>query len=187
MKTLYIFDFDDTLALTDSHVVVNDNLRLTSREFAKYRSAPGDKIDFSEFESVPEGSLIDSTVEDMVSAMESEGRENVFIVTARSSAPPVRRFLKKFGIQPPKIVPTSGSEGKARWLIRKLYQKQYGRVVVYEDCNKNIKMLEEVVDTFNEENNKNISYSSVCVLVEAKRKDNILRQIVKYILENSNA
>ena len=49
MKTLFIFDFDDTLALTNSHVIVNDSLRLSSRDFAKYRSKPEDKLDFSEF------------------------------------------------------------------------------------------------------------------------------------------
>jgi phosphoserine phosphatase len=63
---LYIFDFDDTLALTDSTVLVKKadgtEVELNSREFAKYREEPGDELDFSGFLSVPGGSLIQSTV-----------------------------------------------------------------------------------------------------------------------------
>ena len=169
MKTLYIFDFDDTLALTNSHVIVNDTLRLTSREFAKYRSSPTDRLDFSEFMDVDDGSLIESTVDAMEEAIISEGIENVFIVTARSAAGPVKRFLRKKGVTIPKIIATSGSENKARWLINKLMSSEYNRVMVYEDCRNNIRMLKDVVDEYNIETNKNIQYSSVCVMINESK------------------
>ena len=55
MSPLFIFDFDDTLAMTDSHVRLlrpdGTIERLDSREFAKYRYNPGDSLDFSEFKN----------------------------------------------------------------------------------------------------------------------------------------
>tara|TARA_Y100001970_G_scaffold293569_1_gene441256 strand:+ start:5311 stop:6744 length:1434 start_codon:yes stop_codon:yes gene_type:complete len=179
MKTLFIFDFDDTLALTDSHVIVNNSLRLNSREFAKYRASPKDNLDFSEFMDVSDGKLIQTTVSAMDQAIKQFGFENVYIVTARSEAPPVKRFLLKMGVEPPEIIATSGSENKARWLINKLMSEDYNRVVVYEDCRKNIEMLKDVVKTYNSEMSKNIYYSSVCVV---NLEENRIRTLIKKLI-----
>jgi phosphoglycolate phosphatase-like HAD superfamily hydrolase len=180
MKTLFIFDFDDTLALTNSHVIVNDSLRLSSRDFAKYRVKPADKLNFSEFMDIKGGKLIQSTVDAMQLAIDQHGYENVYIVTARSVAPPVKRFLSKMNIETPKIIATGGSEGKARWLIQRLMLDNYQSVVVYEDCKKNIEMLNQVVDTYNGETGNNVDYSSVCVLV---LDENIMRFTKKQLRE----
>ena len=68
MSSLYIFDFDDTLANTNSHVrVIRKNGavdRLDSRQFASYRPIPGDELDFTEFTEAS-GTLIDDTVEEL--------------------------------------------------------------------------------------------------------------------------
>ena len=97
---LYIFDFDDTLAHTDSHVRVvgadGTVVRLNSREFAKYRSSPGEVLDFSEFNQA-EGTLISDTAAAMQDAILSVGIENVYIVTARAEAEPVYQFLSTLG------------------------------------------------------------------------------------------
>jgi hypothetical protein len=186
MKTLFIFDFDDTLALTNSHVVINDKLRLNSREFAKYRAKPDDILDFSEFEDVKSGSLIQSSIDAMESAITDHGFENVFIVTARAIAPPVKRFLESMNVTVPKIIATSGSANKARWLVRTLYMKEYDKVMVYEDCKKNIKMLNEVVEQFNIENDRSIEYSSVCVVIRENQNMYIskpkLREVIRKII-----
>lgn len=170
MKTLFIFDFDDTLALTRSHVTVTspgqDPRRLSSKEFAKYEFNPDDDLDFSEFMTVKKGaSLIDSTVEDMQKAMQSQGRENVYIVTARSIAAPVEEFLRNLGIDYPEVVATTGSANKAKWLTRKLFENDYQKVVVYEDCKNNIQMLKDVVAFYNNQSGENILYDSVCVVI----------------------
>ena len=144
---LYIFDFDDTLAHTNSHVRVissdGTTVRLNSREFAKYRTSPGDALDFSEFNRA-EGNLINDTVLAMESAIRDVGIENVYIVTARSEAGPVEQFLSSMGVSTPPIVATSGSAGKATWLSRVLMQGNYSTVMVYEDCRKNITMLKDL-------------------------------------------
>ena len=169
-SALFIFDFDDTLAMTDSHVQVIDRYgritRLDSREFAAYRQLPGDTLDFSEFDRAS-GTLIENTVEAMQDAISSHGIDNVYIVTARSIGTPVVAFLESFGLVSPNVVATSGSEGKARWLARTLASKKYTSVFVYEDCRKNITMLRDIVDAYNETIStptSTVNYKGICVL-----------------------
>lgn len=156
---LYIFDFDDTLAITDSRVIVvrnGEEIRMTSREFAEFPvDLSTDQIDFGDFNRV-EGTLIKDTVTEMERAKQ-QGND-VFIVTARAIAPPVEAFLQaELGWSPP-VVATSGSEGKGPWLEKQLRKEQYIRVVVYEDCKKNIRSLKQVVESHG------IVYSAMCIL-----------------------
>ena len=87
MSSLYIFDFDDTIANTNSHVrVIKKNGavdRLDSRQFASYRTEPGDELDFTEFTEAS-GTLIDDTVDELENAITEHGVGNVYIVTALS-------------------------------------------------------------------------------------------------------
>ena len=156
---LYIFDFDDTLAITDSRVKVIRNgkeILMTSREFAYFPFNPStDQLDFDDF-SRAEGTLIKDTVAEMENAMK-QGHD-VFIVTARALAGPVEQFLKKeLGSHPP-VIATSGSEGKNPWLEKQLRQETYMRVVVYEDCKKNIRALKGVAEA------AGVPYSAMCIL-----------------------
>ena len=80
---LYIFDFDDTLALTDSKVRVVRNgkdIFMSSRDFAHFQVKDTDTIDFSDF-SRANGTLIKDTADKMLKMM-NEGQD-VYIVTAR--------------------------------------------------------------------------------------------------------
>lgn len=188
MSTLYIFDFDDTLAMTDSHVRVIRSSgqvdRLDSREFAKYRYSPGDELDFSEFTRAS-GTLIDNTVVEMQGAIDRYGIENVFIVTARAEGQPVSEFLQSFPIRVPEVVATAGSAGKAPWLSRKLLMYDYDQVIVYEDCRKNIKMLKDVVEAFNEEMSADVKYSAVCILPDGGQEliESKVRKLIReYII-----
>ena len=173
--------------MTDSHVRVTRSNgvtdRLDSREFAKYRYTPGDILDFSEFTRAA-GTLIDNTVAEMQTAIQKYGIENVFIVTARAEASPVSEFLKTFPIRVPQVIATAGSAGKAPWLSRKLLLKNYDQVVVYEDCRKNIKMLKDVVEAFNEEMNTEVAYSAVCIMPDGGQQivEARLRKIVRKII-----
>ena len=184
MNTLYIFDFDDTLAMTNSQVriIKSDGTvqRLNSRKFAAYRQKPGDQVDFSEFTRA-DGVLIDDTVSEMQNAISQHGINNVFIVTARSEANPVKQFLKSMNIQVPDVIATAGSEGKSDWLYNKLVDNKYTSVKVYEDCKKNINMLKSTVEDFNRETGASISYSAVCILPSGDRQliERYVRQLLK--------
>lgn len=184
MNPLYIFDFDDTLAMTDSHVRViraDGNVdRLDSREFAAYRPEPGDRLDFTEFNRA-EGDLIQDTIDSMEDAISQHGIANVYIVTARATGAPVSEFLSSMNISSPEVVATAGSRGKATWLTRQLEGENYDTVFVYEDCRKNITMLKDIVEAYNEELNKNIEYRAVCILPSGQQEiiENLLRKYIK--------
>ena len=64
MKKAFVFDFDDTLAFTDAHVLVRRERgreyewhRLTPAEFNRYELQDGERFDFSEFNN-PEYILV---------------------------------------------------------------------------------------------------------------------------------
>ena len=162
---LYIFDFDDTLAITDSRVRVirnGEDIWMTSREFAHFpTNQETDEIDFGDFHRA-KGTLIKDTVEIMEQAI-LDGAD-VFIVTARAIGAPVENFLEaELGSSPP-VVATAGSEGKKPWLMNQLASQEYSRVVVFEDCEKNIRSLKDAVEEFNSINQKNVAYSAMCIL-----------------------
>ena len=164
---LFIFDFDDTLAITDSRVKVimkssGEEILMTSREFAYY---PFDMntmdVDFDDFHRA-EGTLIKATIEIMQQAI-LDGAD-VFIVTARAVAPPVEQFLtKELGSSPP-VIATAGSAGKSPWLVNQLTQDEYERVVVFEDCEKNIRSLKDAVHQYNSDTGSSVQYSAMCIL-----------------------
>ena len=161
---LYIFDFDDTLALTDSRVRVvrgGKDMFMSSRDFAHFQVRSTDTIDFSEF-SKANGTLIKDTANKMLEMMKQG--EDVFIVTARSVAEPVEDWLNGEIGQCPPVIATSGSEGKIPWLENQLTKQQYDKVVVYEDCRKNIRNLKDVIEQFNSQNGTSIVYNAMCIL-----------------------
>lgn len=173
---LYIFDFDDTLAITDSRVKVirnGEEILMTSREFAHFPFNPAtDALDFGDFARA-EGTLIKATVEEMRNAMDDGAA--VFIVTARAVAGPVEQFLKlELGNHPP-VIATAGSEGKSPWLADKLSTGQYTRVVVYEDCEKNIRSLKDIAEEFG------IQYSAMCIMPNQQ----LIQKEARWRLEDS--
>ena len=161
---LFIFDFDDTLAITDSRVrVVRDgqDIWMTSREFADFPVTSSDTIDFGDFSRVS-GTLIKDTVDLMQQAI-IDGAD-VHIVTARGIAEPVKKFLEDHLGNAPPISATAGSAGKVPWLEQKLMSGNYDKVVVYEDCEKNIRALKTTVENFNDTNDADVQYSAMCIL-----------------------
>ena len=164
---LFIFDFDDTLAITDSRVKIimkdsGEEHMMTSRDFAHYPFDPATMdVDFGDFMRA-EGTLIKATIEIMQQAI-MDGAD-VHIVTARAIAPPVEEFLEReIGMSPP-VVATAGSAGKMPWLMNRLQSGDYDKVVVFEDCEKNIRSLKQTVQEYNSQANASVEYSAMCIL-----------------------
>ena len=88
----------------------------------------------------------------------------------------------------PEVVATAGSAGKGPWLIRKLLVSDYSQVIVYEDCRKNIKMLKDTVEAYNEELGEelgqNVQYSAVCILPDGSQEliESKIRNLIRGIL-----
>jgi hypothetical protein len=188
---LYIYDFDDTLALSDSRVEVRrkgGQLKiLNSREFAKYVHEPGDEVDFSQFTRA-QGEVIWNVARDF-RRNHKDPNKDVFIVTARQHAQPVKEFLERVlqlsGIV---VIATSGSAGKVPWLEYQLDLKPYTDVYIYEDCMANLEALSDVIEQYNFELPRTvppIRSHLYCVLEDKAvvTLENVRRMIRKMILE----
>jgi len=130
VKKARVFDFDDTVARTNSKVFATkggEKKILTAEEFAKNGKDlvdAGWKMDFSDFNKVVDGKK--GPLFDLMKKMkEAEGDRDMFILTARAaeSAPAIHEFLKQMGIDIPleNIVGLGNSTGeaKAQWLVGK--------------------------------------------------------------------
>lgn len=152
MKTLVIFDFDDTLFESESQVIVKSPMRgiryLSSGEYASYRPEEEDQLDFSQFEDYPAGpSPIIKTVDRMRRAVARYGLENVIILTARGKSQPVYEVLKNFNL--PQVfvaaLGSSNSVSKADYAIKTIEEEGYQKVVVFEDNIGNINAIKAAV------------------------------------------
>lgn len=149
---LRIFDFDDTLARTDSKIVLlkNDGSRLeqTPGEWAVYKPQPGDEFDYSQFR----GPLINPKeikeytriLRGMI-GVTSPGRKNV-ILTARDSQARqgILDFLRDINVDASKLeLITLGSSDpmdKARYIEGKIGEG-FDDVMFFDDSEKNIKAV----------------------------------------------
>lgn len=153
MKTLHIFDFDDTLVQSDSKVVITDSLgrerSLTSEEYASYVKQPGDVEDFSDFDRYPKNpTLIEPVFSELLAAISLDGIKNTIILTARSSPGPVRAFLASRDIKGIHVeaVGSSNPIDKALYIIDLLKKDpEIKEVRVFEDNVRNIRTIQRLV------------------------------------------
>ena len=96
---LSIFDFDDTLFITDSMVRIKKKSGktklLNSSQFAKYKPKDGDEFDFSDFDRIT-GSFVEWTKERFDLSLENE-RSKTVIITARSKTDNIKKLLQSKG------------------------------------------------------------------------------------------
>ena len=165
-KGISVWDFDDTLAKTNSKVRYTDAngkpQKLTPAEFAEKGDAlmdQGIEFDFSEFSKVVQGKkgpLFDVAVK----RNEKFGNKNVFILTARpqNSAHAIHEFLKGIGldirIENITGLQDSSPQAKASWVQGKVtegYNDFYfaddhiGNVSAVKDVLKDVDVKSDVV------------------------------------------
>ena len=152
MKTLFIFDFDDTLIDSEAEVRViqpdGTKLTMSSEEYAKYKSSDKDVFDFSDFDAYPKhATVIEPVFSELRAAMALAGTENVVILTARSNPEPVNLFLENSNIKGIQVVTVGSSDPmrKANFVLSKVKSDDYDEVVLYEDNVKNIRTIRKVL------------------------------------------
>tara|TARA_B100000287_G_C20386161_1_gene683601 strand:- start:62 stop:604 length:543 start_codon:yes stop_codon:yes gene_type:complete len=147
-KILSVFDFDDTLAKTDSWVYVKmpngKEKKLDPAEFAVYRAKKGEEFDFRDFDrQLRNPRIIKKNVELLKKQLEkakrvSRGARKVTILTARRLGAPVNHFFKTIGMDVYTIALGSANpQHKADW-IEKQIKKGYGTVYFMDDSAKNV-------------------------------------------------
>ena len=149
---LRVFDFDDTLAKTDSKIVLHkpdgSTLVLSPAEYAVYEPEPDDQFDFSQFV----GPLINprelpiAKVFRAVMDAGPDGRK-VAILTARSEGARegIEGFISDMGYNPSdiKIITLGKSKAadKVNWIEQQI-QRGYNDVYFVDDSHKNIEAVD---------------------------------------------
>lgn len=152
MKTLVIFDFDDTLFRSGAMIGVqkpgSPKRYLTSHEYATYTPEEGEVFDYEQFHVYPpRPEPIYKTTSALKKSVSSEGIRNVVILTARANPEPVEQVLNNFGMPTVEIlaIGSSNPEHKADQVERLVNERNYDRVVVYEDSSANISAIRKRV------------------------------------------
>ena len=141
-KKLRVFDFDDTLVKTKSHIYITHkdgkNSKLTPGEYAIYEPKEGDKFDFSDFESVKRPQEIKGVTR-LLKNIIRVGGSDVVILTARSSYRPVKDYLKDVGIDNIFVVALADADPKkkADWIEDKI-KSGVNDVFFIDDSHKNV-------------------------------------------------
>jgi hypothetical protein len=159
VKKIRVFDFDDTLARSNSKVLYEmpDGTEgsLNATQFAERAGdleAQGAQFDFSEFSKVVDGKKgpVFKAIENIVKA---RGAEDVFILTARpaNAAGPIKEFMDALGVNLPieNIVGLGDgkAEAKARWMTGKAAEG-YNDFFFVDDAYKNVKAVQDALDVF---------------------------------------
>jgi hypothetical protein len=173
---LIVFDFDDTVAKTESNVIVKDKETgeevevIPSHEFPGHKLKPGREYDFREFDLVTNPKELPDTIKlfkHHLKDKNNRGKE-VSILTARgpNSAPNIRKYLratlgKSADIDWMPIVGlgSSSAQSKADWILERV--KDYGNVKTVkfiDDAKKNREAVEAL--------NGNVEMHGVTVTVE---------------------
>lgn len=152
MKTLIVFDFDDTLFRSGAMIGVqkpgSPKRYLSSHEYATYKPEEDEEFDYEQFQIYPpEPEPIEKSTRQLKNSVSNLGIRNVIILTARSEAEPVRQVLKDFGMPPVKIfaIGSADPEDKATIVENLVNKGQYQRVIVYEDSSPNITAIRKRV------------------------------------------
>ena len=154
-KKARVFDFDDTLAQSNSMVIVNmpdgSSKKISATEFATDAQAlldEGAEFDFTQFNKVIDGKKgplfeVAKTIQD------KRGSEDLFILTARPQAAAlnIKEFLEGLGLSIPLKNITGLADGrpeaKADWFVDK-YAEGYNDFYFADDALKNVKAVKEI-------------------------------------------
>ncbi len=141
-EKLRVFDFDDTLVKTKSHIYITHKdgkkSKLTPGEYAIYEPKEGDQFDFSDFESVKRPQEIKGVTRLLKNIMRV-GNSDVVILTARASYKPVKDYLEDIGLKDIYVVAlaSNNAEDKAKWIEDKI-KDGVKDVFFIDDSHKNV-------------------------------------------------
>lgn len=144
MRKAFVFDFDDTLAKTDSKVLVYDVVgnctKLSAEQYNHYIKREGDRLDFREW-----AHLLNPVGLDTLELAKQVSLENhsVYILTARASNAknPIAEWLANNGVEVKEIYcvgDTAQNIAKEKRNILLTIVEGYDRIYYYDDNESNV-------------------------------------------------
>ncbi len=150
MKTLFVTDFDDTLAKTDASVYVTsgDGTKhtMSPEEYAVYEPKQDDTFDFSEFEHLKNPRAVTRFTDLLKRVIGGKKADKVVVLTARGHTKPIAKFLQAMGITSGVSIAALGDsnpERKANY-IEKHINDGFTRVLFVDDSPKNIDAVDKL-------------------------------------------
>ncbi len=144
-EKLRVFDFDDTLVQTNSHIYIKHkdgkDSKLTPGEYAIYEPKDGDKFDFSDFEKVKQPQEIKGVTRLLKNIVRVGGSE-IVILTARAAYKPIKKYLSDIGLEGIYVVALADADPKkkADWIEDKI-KNGVKDVFFIDDSHKNIEAV----------------------------------------------
>ena len=151
-KKLRIFDFDDTLVKTKSHIYIKHKdgkkSKLTPGEYAVYEPKKGDQFDFSDFEKVKQPQEIKGVTRLLKNIVRVGGSE-IVILTARSAYKPIKDYLSDIGLDKLYVVALADSDPqkKADWIENKI-KDGVTDVFFIDDSHKNVSAVQALAKKY---------------------------------------
>ncbi len=157
VKKIRVFDFDDTLAQSNSLVfyTMPDGTKgeLTAEQFAERGSdllTEGASFDFEDFNIVRDGKP-GPLLKVAKAIQNARGTEDVFVLTARApeSAQPIQSFLKSVGLEIPiqniTGLGNSSEFAKSSWIVNKAAEG-YNDFYFADDAAQNVEAVKRALD-----------------------------------------
>lgn len=152
-KKLRVFDFDDTLVRTNSHIYIKHKdgkqSKLNPGEYAVYEPKEGDQFDFSDFQKVTDPQEIKGVTKLLHTVAKAEGERKIVILTARAAYKPVKDYLHDIGLEGMYVVALGDSDPqkKADWIEDKI-KKGYNDVFFIDDSHKNVAAVSKLKEKY---------------------------------------
>lgn len=150
LKRLRVFDFDDTLVVTDAKVWVTDaqgrRFALTPGEFAVYDKSPGDAFDYTEFQQLINPRAIAWTGRILRNVYDKYGPDGLVILSARSTPEPILQFLHDAGMDGIEVKALNNADPtvKAGWIDQWIRERDLDHVEFFDDSHKNIAAVKQL-------------------------------------------
>ena len=184
-KGASIIDFDDTLATSNSKIIVNftdgTQQKITPAEFAEQASElelQDATFDFREFNEV-KGGKKGPFLGKALSLQKKFGSKDMFVLTARpqAAAPAIHKFLEGVGLNIPLENITGLEDGtpqaKAQHIV-KMAADGYNNFLFADDAIKNVKAVAEAIDALDVNGKVYKLRSKHSQTIKAKTLDTIL-------------
>ena len=144
-EKLRVFDFDDTLVQTNSHIYIKHkngkDSKLTPGEYALYEPKSDDKFDFSDFEKVKQPQEIKGVTR-LLKNIARVGGSEIVILTARAAYKPIKKYLSDIGLEDIYVVALADAnpQKKADWIEDKI-KDGVKDVFFIDDSHKNVQAV----------------------------------------------
>lgn len=149
---LWIFDFDDTLVVTDSKVWVTghdgERRALTPSEFTRYQHQPGDLFDYTDFDKLVNPRWIEAMEGIFRYAHEVDGPNAIVVLSARTKSDPIEEFLRSSDLSGIHVKALANADPQAKAAQVNVWIKELSLHTVrfFDDSHSNIDIVRRLGD-----------------------------------------